>query len=119
MKTKWAIIISVAIVAVVLVAIFWKDIFKKVSAGNSTSDGNTTAATFPLKYGSKGAEVKETQRYLNKMKANFNAGGITIIFLADLVIDGVWGAKTQAMAEKIALKIPVTETDYNQLIKTA
>ncbi len=117
MKTKWAIIISVAVVAVVLVVIFWKDLFKKGSTGSSSPDNSTNApATFPLKSGSKGAEVKQVQQYLNKMKAGMIEGGVQV-YLDDLIIDGIWGAKTQAMAEKVLLQVPVTKEVYNSIIK--
>jgi putative cell wall-binding protein len=122
MRTKYAILITVAIVIIVLVVIFWQDVkmwFKDNGTGGEdggSGTGTTAPATFPLQQGSKGNEVKELQRYLNRQKAIWQAGGV-IITNADLIIDGNFGQKTAAMCQAVQVVVPVTETFYNTMIK--
>ena len=61
------------------------------------------ASIFPLKTGSKGAEVAALQSYLNK---RYNAG---------LATDGIWGPKTQAALQKFEQTTMWSTTDYTKM----
>lgn len=63
------------------------------TGGSSSSDSSSSAtpSVFPLKYGSRGNEVKMLQSYLNEH----------LTVLAPLVVDGIWGPKTQAAVDRV------------------
>ena len=112
MKKK--IIIIIIIVAILGIASFF--IYKKqkkasgASTGGSSGNSNLTTnqpSTFPLKNGSRGNEVKILQSTLNKT-------GQTAI---PLVVDGIFGTKTEAaLYEKVGLK-QLTKNQYTAYVK--
>lgn len=61
------------------------------------------SAVFPLKYGSRGEEVKNLQRWLNDH---------VIIPYALLTIDGIWGNNTDAAVRRTLNVTEVTEAWY-------
>lgn len=62
-------------------------------------------ASFPLKIGSKGSEVKKVQEFLN-IAAELNGLGDR------LTVDGDYGGKTAALLSKILARTEVTSGDY-------
>ncbi|GAL83418.1 hypothetical protein MYP_645 [Sporocytophaga myxococcoides] len=93
------VIITIGLIIVVLTLTAYYFVFKKNGLDSSApspgcsdfANQNNNAATFPLKQGSKGVEVKNLQKFLNK---SVNAG---------LCIDGIWGMLTQSAFEKSTL----------------
>ena len=86
--------------------------------------GTTTeaAASFPLQYGSRGAEVKKLQTALNVLLADtakcgdelpqYNNQEITA-----LQVDGIFGARTRKVCQWHFGKKTVTEAEYKALLE--
>jgi len=100
MKKK--VILIIIIVVILGIASFF--IYKKVKkSGSSTQTGTTSSSDFPLKQGSKGANVTILQNMLNK------------IIPAELEADGIFGPKTEAdLYKKIGLK-QLTKNQFEEL----
>lgn len=109
-------IISLLIAAIIVavIAIIWgKEIAAAIKQMLSNKPTDPTAmpippatkqSTFPLKFGSEGAEVENLQRFLNERS---NAG---------LTVDGVFGNKTQTATQQYLGTLQVTESYYNSVI---
>jgi hypothetical protein len=119
-KKLWIIIaVIVVIIALIIVMVWYKK--KKaletmsavtsktpVSQGNAaTSQATNQSQVFPLKMGSTGNEVKTLQKYLNAIN---NTG------LANLAVDGIFGAKTLQMLQTRLGVNNYSQSDYNSII---
>lgn len=74
-----------------------------------TSTTTVSSASFPLKYGSRGPEVKTIQGIMNNLYLD--------VIGTELVEDGIWGPKTEAAVKKVLGAGRVTLDDYNKLVK--
>jgi hypothetical protein len=119
-KKLW-ILIAVVVVIVALVYYFAK---KKPTTESLVTSG--TAATpkttvppgtnvniFPLKMGSRGNEVTIVQQYINEKLKNQPKYGM-VAALPLLVVDGIWGQKTQ---DAIKYKLGIDQIDYTYYTK--
>jgi hypothetical protein len=106
MKKK---IIMIAIIITILgIAAYF--IVKKVRQNKAgrTGTGTDTASIFPLKQGSRGAQVKNVQSALNKLLA----------LETKLIEDGIFGPKTEdVLYRKVGLK-QLTKNQYEALVAT-
>ena len=69
-----------------------------------TNEASLSTSSFPLKMGSRGDNVKKWQTYLNGKGA-------------DLVVDGVWGPKTEAASLKYQQLNSISEYYFNRVVK--
>lgn len=80
--------------------------------GGTGGTGTTSNPTFPLKRGSRGQEVKNLQEIINFNDSSFNqTNGVY------LVVDGVFGAKTEERVLKIWLTNTVSKPNYDRAIR--
>jgi len=96
MKNKKTIIFVVLLIIAVLVFVFKDKLFAantKTPIGDQVDQSNNDQSKFMLKKGSKGDQVKLVQAYM------------TEFFKAGLIVDGIWGANTQAAFESFASKV--------------
>ena len=115
MKKK-VIIIIIVLVIVGISSIF---IFKKVkkekaatggSSGAGTGSGTSQATKFPLKKGSTGDAVKKVQEGLNTINRKK-------LSYTDLVVDGIFGTKTEtALNDACSLK-ELTKARYEKFLE--
>ncbi len=95
---------------------------KKAASDDETTTTTSGTATFPLKYNSRGTEVKNLQKALNVLLADaaecdetlptYNNKNITV-----LQEDGIFGARTEAACSWHFGKKQVTEKQYKALIE--
>ena len=108
MKKK--IIITIVILAILGVAAFF--IYKKVKQKNQTGTGSIGSGSgttgFPLKQGSRGKEVENVQKALNQVnqQSAFTA----------LIVDGIFGPKTEAALQSTLGLKQLTKTQYNKFM---
>ena len=120
MKKKIIIIIVVLAVLGVVTYFIVKKVKQKNATNNNATKGSgsssgstpgttvTGSAVFPLKNGSKGAEVKRLQQRLNN---------VIPTMLVRLTEDGVFGPKTEtALFNTVGLK-QLTQNQYNKFIQ--
>ncbi len=126
MKKKTIIIASVSTIAACGIAYLLYRKGKKAETEittETTSDATTeAAASFPLQYGSRGAEVKKLQTALNVLLADtakcgdelpqYNNQEITA-----LQVDGIFGARTRKVCQWHFGKKTVTEAEYKALLE--
>lgn len=102
---KGWIIITIVILVIVLIIMYFKNKNKTTTTTIKTQNNNTTTSysqpVFPLVYGSTGNEVKKVQTYLNTKYGE------------KLVVDGIWGALTQAAVAKNLGLSGITKTYYD------
>lgn len=114
--TTWIIIAIVILLIIALIIYFNSKPDKKdISANNNiaTNENNSQPrSVFPLQYGSRGDEVKVFQSYLN----SYLVVGSTDV---PLVIDGIWGPKTDAASLKFWKKGTVSKEEYDTKINIA
>lgn len=116
-KRTWMIVAFFVVLVVVIVFYYTQyggtvePLKEKLGLGggkkNTNGSGNTTAektlpdASFPLKQGSYGQQVKDIQHYLN------------YYYKAGLTEDGDFGPKTKTAVKKYLGKEQITEAEYN------
>ena len=81
-----------------------------VSSSN-TSTKTVTSATFPLKKGSRGDEVKNLQTVLNVLYKD--------VIGTQLVVDGIFGSKTEAALKAATGKTTISQDEYYNLSKAS
>lgn len=77
-----------------------------VGGGNSSTSTTTSTSKFPLTYGSTGNEVMTLQSKINSTE-----------YLPKLVVDGIWGTKTQAGVLSVFKISSISQEFYNSNIK--
>jgi hypothetical protein len=121
MKTKYAIPIALGVLLIILVVVFWQDVkalfVKATMAGSGTlsSGSGSSASVFPLRRGSTGEEVKKLQAFLNGQRSHAISQGKSVD-LAELIVDGIFGSKTEAMLVEILNLTSVTKDFYDNSI---
>lgn len=105
----WLAIIIVVVLIVILIVINNKNkqpvVTTSTTVVNQPSNPNSSGNdSFPLKYGSRGANVSKWQTYLNSKGAN-------------LKIDGIWGPLTDAASLKYSGFNSITQEYFNAVIK--
>lgn len=114
MKQGHKIFIAASVLIAAVVFIFWKQIkaaFTKTTtainnAANLTGNGSTTTgATFPLKKGSSGTEVKNLQKFLNWSNDTYN-----------LSEDGVFGNHTEAAVQQETNGSEISKQYYDSFV---
>ena len=112
-KSKIIIIVSAGLVVAALLVYFLfffgksKDVSGSEELENSGVGGKYTDDRFPLKRNSGGANVRALQTYLNSL--------LVINGSKELVIDGKFGAKTEAACELIFGEKICTEANFNNI----
>ncbi len=115
--TTW-IIIGIVLLVIIAIIIYSKNksATNTLNTNSSVSSSNnlntnvansTPVSAFPLKYGSRGNEVKALQAFLN---TNYNE---------KLVVDGIWGPLTGAAVLKDLKTETVTQGQYDSTITKA
>jgi len=66
-----------------------------------------TKSLFPLQYGSRGDEVRKLQAWLNENKPSS---------FSDIVVDGVWGPKTDALVKQVLRVSTLDKNMFNTKI---
>ncbi len=108
---QW-IIVAIIVVLLIIIILYFKNKNKaaQIEAAKTApkvvvnvAPPAVTQSAFPLKQGSKGAEVKVVQSYLNTKGEN-------------LVVDGIWGPLTQASVIKV-LKVNEISSDLFATLK--
>lgn len=106
------IIIAIIVVIFIIIVLYVKNKNKQVALDAAKSAPKVvvnvappavTQSAFPLKQGSKGAEIKVLQSYLNTKGEN-------------LTVDGIWGPLTQASVVKV-LKVNEISSDLFATLK--
>lgn len=118
MKKKTLIIIVLALVVAAAVVVYF--VFKRRNNNNnnnnpdnSNSTGGGTTGTnsgFPLKYGSRGENVKKLQRRLNEQLPSTTP---------QLVVDGIWGKKTEDAVKLVYGINVISESKFNDILNTS
>lgn len=112
-RTKIVLIASVGLVVAALLVyflfFFGKNKVQDEKAGSESvaSGSKYTDDRFPLKRNSGGANVKALQRYLNPL--------LVVNGSKELVVDGKFGAKTEAACELIFGEKICTEANFNNI----
>ena len=112
-NVKIAIIISVVLIAATIGILYWFSKKDGTDTSENTSSNGTgsSASTYPLKLGSRGAEVEALQAKLNSWLRNAWPK------LTQLKVDGIWGAKTEAIVKlAYADKNTLTKADIDNLV---
>lgn len=128
MKTRTIIIASVSTIATCGIAYLLYRKGKKAetettTASNSNSDTTTeAAASFPLQYNSRGAEVKKLQTALNVLLADTAKCGEELPQynnqeIKALQVDGIFGVRTRKVCQWHFGKKTVTEAEYKALLE--
>lgn len=130
-KKKLIITIVVCVLAILLVSGILYSVTKKKKAAPagtasgagggatsnaSSSSSSSSSSSFPLKYGSRGALVKTLQSKMNDWMAYYYFTLSTKPSASQLVVDGIFGPKTQEFAQIIFSSNAVSESGYNWLI---
>lgn len=108
-KAKIALIVGVGLVVAALL-VYFLFFFGKSKENDEVESGSSSKYTddrFPLKRNSGGANVRALQTYLNPLLV-VNGG-------KELVIDGKFGAKTEAACELIFGEKICTEANFNNI----
>lgn len=115
---KTWLIIGISVLVLILIILWIRSRSKPETKSQTTVVNNTTivpAGTndFPLKYGSKGDNVKKLQIYLNS-KGCYSIGDAPCL---PLVVDGVWGPLTQNAVMKVIKDSSITQAYFDANIK--
>lgn len=118
-KKEWNIAIGIAIVLIIIILVFRKNDKEETSSSSTSGSGGSSASSGTtlksvgnngvLKYGVKAVEVKYIQDYYNKKIA-------VPLNKTKLVVDGIFGSKTQAVVQTITAKNWTTWTEFKNKI---
>ena len=121
-KKQWNIAIGIAIVLIIIVLVFRKKGQEDPTTTNTSSGSGSSSSSGTslksvgkngvLKYGVKAVEVKYIQDYYNKKLA-------VPLNKTKLVVDGIFGTKTQAVVQTITAKNWTTWTEFKSKIDQA
>lgn len=76
-------------------------------SGATTKPTTTSTGQFPVGIGATGDVVKNIQKYVNA----------TNVLTTPLVVDGSFGSLTSAGVKLTGYSVPVSQSDYNKMIK--